>query len=116
MKNIQNPRDQKARLAKEIVKMYHGEKEANKAEEEFNKTFRDKDPDFIKFNYPEKEVTILDLLVETNLVPSKSEAKRLVMQKAVKINGEVEVDWQKMIEAKRGMKIQVGPRKFLELI
>jgi|SRR3989338_3711073 len=116
IENIQNPRDQKARLAKEIVKMYHGEKEANKAEEEFNKTFRDKDPDFIKFNYPEKEVTILDLLVETNLVPSKSEAKRLVMQKAVKINGEVEVDWQKMIEAKRGMKIQVGPRKFLELI
>jgi len=111
-----NPRDQKARLAKEIVKMYHGEKEAIKAEEEFNKTFRDKNPEFEKFKYPEKEVAILDLLLETNLVPSKSEAKRLVMQKAVRINGEVQDDWKKTIETKTGMKIQVGPRKFLELI
>lgn len=111
-----NPRDQKAKLAKEIVKMYHGEKEANKAEEEFNKTFRDKNPDFEKFKYEEKEVAILDLLVETNLVPSKSEAKRLVMQKAVKINGQAQEDWQKIIKTEKGMKIQVGPRKFLELI
>lgn len=110
-----NPRDQKARLAKEIVKMYHGEKEAEKAEEEFNRTFRDKNPDFVKFKYEEKEVAISDLLVETNLVSSKSEAKRLVMQKAVKINGQVQEDWQKIIKTEKGMKIQVGPRKFLEL-
>ncbi len=111
-----NPRDQKAVLAKEIVKMYHGEKEAQKAEEEFNKTFRDKNPDFIKFKYNEQEISILNLLVELDLASSKNEAKRLILQKAVKINGEVQEDWQKIIETKTGMKIQVGPRKFLELI
>jgi len=116
IKKITNPRDQKSILAKEIVKMYHGEKEAQKAEENFNKTFRDKNPDFIKFKYNEREVSILDLLVELHLTSSKNEAKRLILQKAVKINGETEGDWQKIIKTKIGMKIQVGPRKFLELI
>jgi len=116
IKKIPNPRDQKARLAREIVKMYHGEKEAQKAEEEFNKTFRDKNPEFQKVAFGNREVSILDLLVELKLSSSKNEAKRLVVQKAVKINGNVEDNWQKMIHAIRGMKIQVGPRKFVELM
>ena len=116
IKIIPNPRDQKALLAKEIVRMYHGEKETQRAEEEFNKTFRDKNPDFTKVKYSKKDISILDLLVELNLAPSKNEAKRLVLQKAVKINGEVQEDWQKIIKTNSGMKIQVGPRKFLELI
>ena len=113
---IPNHRDQKARLAFEVVKMYYGEKEAKKAEEEFNKTFRDRKPDFTKVRYPAKEVAILDLLVELHLASSKSEAKRLILQKAVKINGKTQEDWQKNIQTSIGMKIQVGPRKFLELI
>ncbi len=112
----QNPRDQKALLAKEIVTMYHGEKEAQKAEEEFNKTFRDKNPDFQKFKYNEQEISILQLLVDLGLAPSKNEAKRLILQKAVKINGQVQEDWQKIIKTTTGTKIQVGPRKFLEII
>src|SRR6185295_9032655 len=49
IKAIPNPRNQKAALAKEIVRMYHGEKEAQNAEEEFNKVFRDRQmPDEIK--------------------------------------------------------------------
>ncbi|MDO8739961.1 MAG: tyrosine--tRNA ligase [Candidatus Woesearchaeota archaeon] len=116
IKKMSNPRDQKSRLAYEIVKMYHGEKEAQKTEDEFNKTFRDKNPTFTEFKIEKKEVPILDLLVETNLTPSKNEAKRLILQKAVKINGEVQEDWQKIIKIVTGTKIQVGPRKFLELI
>ncbi len=111
-----NPRDQKARLANEIVKMYHGEKSANMAEEEFNKTFRDKNPDFKKFKMNRPEVPILELLEDTGLASSKSEAKRLILQGGVKINGEVQKDWQKIVKTTTGTKIQVGPRKFLELI
>ena len=47
---------------------------------------------------------------------AKNEAKRLILQKAVKIDGQVQEDWQKIIKTKLGTKIQVGPRKFLELI
>ena len=116
IKTITNPRDQKAVLAKEIVRIYHGESQAQRAEEEFNKTFRDKNPNFTKVTYSGKEISILDLLVELNLSLSKNEAKRLILQKAVKINGEIQEDWQKIIKTNSGMKIQVGPRKFLELI
>ena len=116
IKKMPNPRDQKARLAKEIVNIYHGEKEAQKAEEEFNKTFRDKNPEFQKVAFGSREVSILDLLVELQLASSKNEAKRLILQKAVKINGEIQEDWQKIIKTGTGMKIQVGPRKFLELV
>lgn len=116
IEKMPNPKDQKARLAFEIVKMYHGEKEAQKAEEQFNKTFRDKNPDFIKFKYNEREISILDLLLELGLAPSKNKAKRLVLQKAVEIDGEIQEDWQRVIKTKTGMKIQVGKRRFSELI
>lgn len=116
IKKLPNPRDQKAKLAHEIVKMYHGKEEADKAEEQFDKTFRDRDPEFKQFKYNEREISIIDLLVEIGLAPSKNEAKRLILQKAVKINGEIQEDWQKIIKTGTGMKIQVGPRKFLELI
>lgn len=116
VKKLQNPRDQKAVLAKEIVKMYHGEKEAQKAEDEFNKTFRDKEfPSDVKKMYM-TEMPILELLEKGRLAASKSEAKRLILQGAVKIDGVVEKDWKKIIKPKNGMKIQVGPRKFLELM
>jgi tyrosyl-tRNA synthetase len=116
VKKLPNPRDQKIALAKEIVKMYYGQKEAEQAEDQFNKTFRDKDPDFKQFEYNEREISIVSLLVELQLAPSKNEAKRLILQKAVRINGEIREDWQEIIKTATGMKIQVGPRKFIELI
>jgi len=113
-----NPRDAKARLAKEIVSIYYNKKEAEDAEEEFNKVFREKElpSEIEKFKINRPEVPIIDLLVETGLVSSKSEAKRLILQKAVKINREIEKDWQKIIKTNKGTTIQVGKRRFLELI
>ncbi len=113
-----NPRDAKAKLAKEIVLIYYNKKEAEEAEKEFNKVFREKElPSEIgKFEINRPEVPIIDLLVETGLVSSKSEAKRLILQKAVKINREIEKDWQKIIKTNKGTTIQVGKRRFLELI
>jgi len=119
IKKTSNPRDQKARLAKEIVKMYHGEKEAQKAEEEFNKIHRDGElpTEIEKFKINnEEEMPILDLLFKTGLAESKSEAKRLVEQGAVKINGKIENDWRKVVKTEKGTVLQVGRRKFLELM
>jgi len=117
IKKMPNPRDQKARLAFEIVKMYHGEKEAQKVEEEFNKVHRDKElpSDMPVFETEKKEYFLPDLLCDTGLAPSKNEAKRLVEAGAVDINSITEKEWKKNIEIKDGMIIKVGSRKFIKI-
>lgn len=112
-----NPRELKAELARAIVKIYHGEKEADKAEQEFNKVFKERqDPeDMPEIRVSEKKLPILDLLVKTKLVSSKSEAKRLIQQKGVKIDKEVQQEWDKEIAVKKGMVIQVGKRRFAKI-
>ncbi len=111
------PRDAKARLAQEIVAIYHGKKSALEAEEEFNRIFKQK---IQPLNLPEiklkeQKIDILDFLVKTKLVSSKSEAKRLILQKGIKIDGKNEEDWKKNIQIKNGMVVQVGRRKFVKI-
>jgi len=117
-----NPRDVKAKLAKEIITMYHDKKSAERAEEEFNKIFRDKKkpteiPEF-KFSAKEgdiRECRLLDLLIETRLAFSKSDARRLIQQGGVKIDDIVQKDFNKVIKVKDGMIAQVGKRKFVKI-
>lgn len=110
-----NPRDIKARLAKEVVTLYHGQDEAKKAAKEFDQIFKDKGrPSKIE----EKKVSssnVLDVLVETKLASSKSEAKRLIEQGGIKIDNQIVKDWQKTITIKDNMIIQAGKRKFIKL-
>ncbi len=120
VKKNQNPRDQKARLAKEIVTLYHGKVIAEKAAEEFNKVFRDKQmPSEIKIFKTDKNIyPVLDLLFDVKLVLSKNEAKRLIGGGAVEVQmgdkKERIVDWKKMIDIKNNMVIKVG-RKFIKI-
>ena len=113
-----NPRNLKAKLAGEIVKIYHGEKLAQKAEKEFNKVFKEKKlpSEIKKVRILEKEIDILDLLVKTELVLSKSEAKRLIEQNAVTIDSVLKTDWQEKIKIKKGMIIKVGKRRFVQIM
>jgi len=113
-----NPREAKAKLAREIVTICRDKRAAQKAEEEFNRVFKEeKLPSRIpEIKIREKALNILDLLVKIGLASSKSEAKRLILQKGVKINNQVQNDWQKIIEIKKGIVIQVGKRKFIRLI
>jgi len=113
-----NPKEAKARLAKEIVRIYYGEEAAQKAEQEFERVFREKKlPTTIpQVQIKEKSLNILELLVKTKLISSKSEAKRLILQKAVKINGVLKENWQEIIEIKKGIVIQVGKRRFIKAI
>jgi len=117
VKKIKNPKDAKARLAKEIITIYHSKKEAESAEKEFNKIFKEKKlpTEIPEIRIKEKKINILDLLVKTKLAPSKSEAKRLILQKGVKIDGEVQKDWREVIEIKKGLIIQVGKRRFAKI-
>ncbi len=112
-----NPRDAKAKLAKEIVKIYYGERAANQAEKEFNKVFRDKKlPSEIPvFKTSKKVYPILDLLKDSKLASSKSQAKRLILEKGVKIDGKLKTDWQEEIDIKKGTIVRVGKRKFVKI-
>ena len=112
-----NPRDLKAKLAREIVKIYHSEKEAIEAEKEFNLIFKAKKmPEKIPVFYAKKrEYSICNLLFDSKLASSKSAAKRVIFQGGVKLDGKVEKDWQKKIKIKDELIIQIGKRKFIRI-
>lgn len=113
----ENPRQTKARLAREIVGIYHGQKQALRAQEEFDKVFKEKKPPSMvsAVKIKEKSLNILDLLVKTKLAGTKSEAKRMIAQKGVKIAGLIQSDWKKNIPAEKGLLLQVGKRKFIKI-
>jgi tyrosyl-tRNA synthetase len=112
-----NPREAKAKLAREIVATCHSQKAAQEAGEEFDKVFKEKKlPSKIpEVGIKEKALNILELLVKTKLAPSKSEAKRLILQKGVKIGDTLEGNWRKTIQIKKGIIIRIGKRKFVRV-
>jgi tyrosyl-tRNA synthetase len=112
-----NPRDAKAMLAREIVAVCHDKKSAAKAEAEFNRVFREKKaPGHMpEIKIQEKEIPLLSLVLKTGLVSSKSEAKRLILQNGVKINGQTQKNWQESIKIKKGLVLRVGKRKFAKI-
>lgn len=114
-----NPRDIKRELARTLVMMYHNEEAAKTAELEFDNIFINKGlPDEIEIFKIEdrKVINILDLIVLVNFAPSKGEARRLVTQGGVSIDGEKIIDVQQNISIKSGMILKVGKRKFIKLI
>lgn len=119
MKKDANPRDYKVQLALELVGMYHSKSKALRAEAEFNRMFKEKKaPSKIPEYKIKKEgsYNIIDIITETGLAPSKSEARRLVKQGAVEFDGMKITDWQKKVRAASGMVLKVGKRKFVRLV
>ena len=116
--NSLNPISAKEKLADIIIAKLYGEKEAQKTRKEFNRVFIEKKlpSEISTVKIEEKNLSILDLLVRAKLTSTKSEAKRLVLQKGIKINREIQDDWKKNIEIKKGMVIQVGKEKFVKII
>jgi len=112
-----NPRDAKRRLAKKIVSSYYGEKRALKAEKSFERVFKQKKPPvkMPRVSIKEKELNILDLLLRAKMVTSKAEARRLIQQRGVKLDRDVQRDWEKIVKIKKGLIIQVGKRKFAQI-
>jgi tyrosyl-tRNA synthetase len=117
LKNGSNPRDAKMRLAREIVNLYHGKSAGTKAEEEFINVFKKHEaPE----DMPEFKISgdrnIVDLLELCKLVETRSEAKRLVKEGGVKINGQKVPDANVSVHVEKGMVIQVGKRRFAKII
>lgn len=107
----------KKKLAFEIVSMYHGKIPAKNAEKEFKQVFQKrKEPTKIKtMKLKTGSWSIVNLLMETKLVSSKSEAKRIISQGGVDINGTPILDIGHKVLVKDGMVIRCGKRKFIRL-
>lgn len=115
----QNPRDAKMRLAYEVTKIYHGEKKAKESQDFFVKTFQKKElPTDIKKMSVKKGTMIIDVLVNSKLVSSKSEARRAIMQGGIKIDGqkfrEEDID-KPLLELPPKFILQKGKRNFIEI-
>jgi len=118
-KNLdKNPKEIKMVLAKEITSLYHNKEKAQKAEEEFKNVFQKKGiPSKMPvFNIKKEKINILDLIVNLSLVSSKSEAKRVIGQKGVKINNKIKTDWKEIIDIKSKDVVQVGKKKFAKIL
>jgi len=112
----ENPRDVKMKLAYEIVKLYHGEKEARQAEENFISTFQKgeipKEMTEVKIKEGEK---LMDALVREKIISSKSDFRRLVEEKAV-----TNLDTDEKLEdvntvAVSGMRFRIGKKRFVKI-
>ncbi|MDD3102538.1 MAG: tyrosine--tRNA ligase [Patescibacteria group bacterium] len=90
-----NPRDIKMRLAFEITKLYHDEKSAQEAEANFIACKSEK---VVKLEKNDLEDKLIDILVMIKEASSKSEARRLIEQGSVEVNGQVIKDWKYKLE------------------
>ena len=110
-----NPRDIKMRLAREIVTLYHDEAEALAAEEEFKNIFqKNLIPEDIKEIDISSNPSLISAMVSSGFVPSNSEAKRLVKQGGVKVNGTKVSDINS--ELSSDDVVQIGKAKFFKAV
>ena len=112
-----NPRDIKRELARKIVAIYHSDVLAKKAETNFDKIFIGKEvPDNIPEVKLDKDELLVDIIASNKLVSSKSEARRLIDQGAVKIDDEKCLDRDQIINKGKSIIIKVGKRRFLKIL
>ncbi len=109
-----HPRDAKMKMAGEITGIFYGDAEAKAAQENFIKTFQQKEAPDEMPEYPLKAgQTVLDVILDAKLASSKSEARRLFDQKGVRLDGKT-VERGDLPFPHAGV-LQVGKRKFLRV-
>ena len=118
VKSGMNPRDTKILLAEEIIERFHSKEDAENAKntflDRFQKGAKPKDIETFSISLDD-DIAIGNLLKESGLVQSTSEAMRLVKQGAVKINDEKIYDPKLSIEKNQELLVQVGKRRFLKI-
>ena len=118
VKSGMNPRDTKILLAEEIIERFHSKEDAENAKntflDRFQKGAKPKDIETFSISLDD-DIAIGNLLKESGLVQSTSEAMRLIKQGAVKINDEKIDDPKLSIEKNQELLVQVGKRRFLKI-
>ncbi|HSJ29530.1 MAG TPA: tyrosine--tRNA ligase [Acidimicrobiia bacterium] len=113
-----HPNATKRRLAREIVALYHGTEAARAAEDHFDTVHRRREvPDDVPVHVLEhgERVALAGLIRDAGLAASGGEARRLIQQGAVKVDGEVVRDLEVDRSRLTGTVLQVGKRKFVRL-
>jgi tyrosyl-tRNA synthetase len=119
----ENPRDAKLRLAKEIVTIYHGTEEAEKAQQYFIDTFSKKQiPTEIKEQKVEwcdsldSYQNLIDFIVSAGLATSRSDARRKMEQGGLYIDGVRTVESRILTPDDNGKVVQVGKKDFVKIV
>ncbi len=114
-----HPKQAKVNLAKEIVARFHSSQAAEHAAEEFDRVFKQKDlPENIEevcYSAAQLPLILVDVLAQEKLVESKTDAKRMIAQSAVSVNGERVSDAKFQFEKTGEYLLKVGKRKFKKL-
>ena len=114
-----NPRNSKVKLARAVVSLYHGSAAAAKVASQFDLVHQQKQP---PSRLPQfklistKPVAAANLLLQAGLAASKGDARRLISQGGVKVDGNKLIDPRGLITPRRGSVIQVGNRRFVKLM
>ena len=115
-----HPMDAKKKLAKIIISQLYCSEDADQAEEEFTRVFSHRElPTEIEeyhWNVDDKSIWIVGLLEQTGLVSSKSEARRMISQGAVSIDGNKITDNDQNISVSNDMIVKVGKRRFKRIV
>jgi tyrosyl-tRNA synthetase len=117
----ENVMEVKIELAKNITSVYHDAESAERALDYFNKQFRNKnvaEQVFEPVTISADALSIIDILTASGAVPSRGQARRLVDQGAIQINGEKVVSGSgyEPLPTTDGLKIRVGRNSFIETI
>ncbi len=120
-----NPRDSKASLARELVRRYHGDAAALKAEDDWNRTYRDKqgptadqityltDKDVQEITYVGNKCNLIDFAMALDLVPSRREFRTKIDEGAIRVNGNVVKDVDAEIE--KWDMVSIGKKRFFQV-
>jgi len=119
-----HPREAKKRLAREIITLYHGAEAAQAADDEFERVHRQHEvpDDMPEVAVPDEicdaagHARVTALLVASGLAPSSGEAKRLIGQGGVSIDGEKITDPAQTFLIQSGQVVKVGRNRFARLI
>jgi len=111
-----HPRDAKMKLARELVSIFHGDQAAQAAEEHFKRVYQDHElPEDIKAFSLAQPANIIDVMTGAGLAESRSEARRLVQQNAVRLDGPTIASADYIVQPVVGAVLNVGKHKFVRL-
>jgi len=112
-----NPMDLKRQLGRKIVELYYDQKTADKAEKYFDNVVVGKGvPDSIPEYNLACEAFLVNIIYDSGLLKSKSEARRMIKQGAVKLDNVTITDFQSVVKPGKEYVLKVGKRRFLRLL
>jgi tyrosyl-tRNA synthetase len=113
-----HPKQAKSELAKLIITDFWSKEDADRAEEEFERVFKYKGlpEEMEEIKLKEKEINILDLLTHNKILPSRKEAKRLINQGGVYLDGKRIDNITLKLKLEKEIILKIGKRKFFKII